>query len=136
MVALRTLVVWFAILVLAFVNGLLREAVMVKSFERNVAFTLSGVILIAGIVVVSVLSIRWIGRFTLPQYLAIGLLWLVLTLAFEFGFGMLRGNSLATILDAYRFRDGNIWPIVLVVVLLAPAIGAFARGLILKGGRP
>ena len=134
MAVVRALVVWFAILVLAFVNGLLRQAVLLRSFERSVAFTLSGLILITGIVVVSVLSIRWLGRFTLPQYLALGLLWLVLTLAFEFGFGLLRGNSMATLLDAYHFRDGNIWPIVLVAVLLAPAIGAFARGLLtLKG---
>ncbi len=125
MVVLKAVAVWFAILVLAFLNGLLREAVLLQSFERSVAFTLSGVILIIGILATSIMSIRWVGRFTFPQSLALGLLWLALTVAFEFGFGLLRGNSLETLLDAYRFRDGNIWPIVLAAILLAPAIGRF-----------
>jgi hypothetical protein len=137
-IGLKAFALWLAILVVAILNGGFREAVLLKILERSTAFTLSGILLIACILLVSLLSTRWLGRLTLAQYLLLGAAWLALTLLFEFGFGLLRGQSVASLLDAYRFRDGNIWPIVLVVlvvVALAPSIAAFARGMISPGGR-
>lgn len=130
MVALKALGLWLFILVLAIVNGALREAVLLQLLPRSAAFTLSGLLLMGCVLTVALLSIQWLGRLRLAQYAGVGLLWLVLTLAFEFGFGLLvRGESLASLLDAYRFRDGNIWPLVLVVVATAPALAAQVRGL-------
>ena len=131
---LRSLVIWFALLVLATANGLLREGLLLKILPRKLAFTCSGLTLIAAVLLVCLLTISWLGRSALGQYLLIGMLWLALTLAFEFGFGLMRGRSLASLLDAYRFKDGNIWPVVLVVIALAPAVAAFARGLVTFGG--
>jgi hypothetical protein len=50
----------------------------------------------------------------------IGLGWLALTLIFEFSFGLWQGKSLQVLLEAYTFKDGNIWPVILVVTVLAP----------------
>jgi hypothetical protein len=135
MPVLKSLVVWFALLVMAVANGALREGVLLKILPRNPAYIGSGVLLIAAILLVAVLTIRWLGVLELTGYFLVGGLWLVLTVAFEFGFGMLvRGRSLASLLDAYRFKDGDIWPVVLVVILLAPAVSAMARGLLTPGG--
>ena len=91
--------------------------------------------MIACVLIVALLSVKWLGQLSFAQYAGVGLLWLLLTLAFEFGFGLLvRGESLVALLEAYRFREGNIWPIVLVVVAAAPAFAAYVRGLAGIGG--
>ena len=128
--ALKAFALWLLILVLAIANGSLREGVLLGWLERSTAFTLSGLILIACILAVALVAVPWLGSLTVAQYALVGAFWLLLTLAFEFGFGLLRGQSLATLLDAYRFKDGNIWPIVLAAVAAAPVFAAYARGLL------
>ena len=65
------------------------------------------------------------GSFTASQGLYIGVLWLGLTLAFEFTFGrFVQHKSWIELLEAYAFKEGNLWPLVLVVVLLAPLAAA------------
>ena len=58
----------------------------------------------------------------------VGLGWLALTVRFEFSFGLLRGQVLAQIFEAYTFAGGNPWPLVLAVTALAPWLGARLRG--------
>jgi hypothetical protein len=128
--ALKAFALWLLILLLAIANGALREGVLLKSLERSTAFTVSGLLLITCILAVALLSIGWLGRLTLAQYALVGVFWLGLTLAFEFGFGLLRGQSMSALLDAYRFKDGNIWPIVLAVTAAAPLFAAYLRGLV------
>ena len=58
-----------------------------------------------------------------------GGVWLALTVAFEFSFGRaVLGRSWNTLLAAYSFAGGNLWPAVLCVIALAPALAARARG--------
>jgi hypothetical protein len=66
----------------------------------------------------------------------VGATWLALTLAFEFGLGLAQGKNLSIILDAYKFKEGNIWPLVLVTVAVAPAVGAYVRGILPTQGVP
>ena len=120
---------WFLILVLAVLNGGLRESVLVRTFGSPVAYILSGVLLSVCILIVAIVLARWMSLGGARHGLAVGLLWLLLTVAFEFGFGgLVQGRSWPEMLDAYTFRDGNIWPLVLVVTLLAPWLAALVRG--------
>jgi hypothetical protein len=133
-VLLKPLAIWCALLVVAIANGALREGVLLRALPRSLAFICSGLLLIALVLLVSLLTIRWLGQLDLTGYLLIGILWLALTIGFEFGFGLVRGRSMASLLDAYRFRDGDIWPVVLVFIALAPVIAAYARGLLIARG--
>jgi hypothetical protein len=131
MVALKAFGLWLLILAFAVANGGLREGVLLKAFPRNLAFTLSGLLLIACILAIAVLSIRWLGTLAASHYLLVGLFWLALTVSFEFGFGfLLRGESFSSLLEAYKFKGGNIWPLVLAAVAIAPLAAAYARGLV------
>ncbi|WP_417972974.1 hypothetical protein [Flavobacterium sp. GT2N3] len=56
------------------------------------------------------------------QSLIIGLFWVVLTLGFEFGFGLYRGNSWSTLLDDYNIMKGNLWILVPICILVSPYI--------------
>jgi hypothetical protein len=43
-----------------------------------------------------------------------------LTIAFEFGFGLLTGNSPAVLLTDYNLLAGHFWPLVLLTIGFAP----------------
>jgi len=54
------------------------------------------------------------------QSIHIGVLWLILTLIFEFGFGTLQGNSLKHMLNEYNVLEGRIWVLVPIWIFIAP----------------
>ena len=58
----------------------------------------------------------------------IGFTWLCLTVLIEFTFGYLQGVPWSVLIEAYRFKDGNMWPIVLLVLIVAPYLSASIRG--------
>lgn len=123
-VALKALIIWFCILALAITNGLLREAVFLSAFGTPAALVVSGLLLSALIVGVAWVSLPWLRLRSSVQLWLVGLEWLALTLVFEFSFGLAQGKSWQVMLDAYTFKDGNIWPLVLVVTACAPFIAA------------
>lgn len=121
MLTLKSLAVWLLILVCAIVNGSVREGLLVPALGKRAALPASGILLSAVIVLVSLLLVPRFGRLNTRQCLFVGLLWLVLTLAFEFGFGRLvQHHDWGQLLEAYTFTDGNLWPLVLVVTFAAP----------------
>jgi len=119
---------WLAILVLAILNGILREKALMPVMGAAPGLLASGIILSLCIFLVAFAAAPWYGRQTARRWLLVGLIWLVLTLAFEFGFGLFaQGKSLADLLDAYTFRGGNIWPVVLAATLFSPWLAARLR---------
>ena len=127
--AFKALAVWLGILLLAIANGALREAVLIPALGKSAGLVLSGVLLSGLIVWAAYLALPWMGRATSANYLAIGIGWLCLTLVFEFTFGrIVQGKPWPELLDAYRFRGGNLWPLVLLVTAAAPLVAAKFRG--------
>ena len=128
---LKALVLWFGILVLAAANGTLREKVLIPAFGNTAGLISSGVILSACIFSVALAAAPWYGPLTSNQWLLIGAFWLVLTLMFEFSFGrFIQHKNWAELLEAYTFKGGNIWPLVLVATSIAPWCAGKIRGLI------
>ena len=116
--------VWLLIAVTESVHGTLRQlllAPVIGDFRaRQISvFTGSALIFLIG-----VLLIRWIGA-TRPQtLLAIGLLWLVLTLVFEVSLGRVLGMDWQRILADYDLRYGGLMLVGMVVLLLTPLAAA------------
>ena len=55
--------------------------------------------------------------------MVIGVAWAVLTVVFEFAFGRyVDGASWSDLLAAYKMWNGELWPLVLVVMGAAPAL--------------
>lgn len=120
---IKALLIWLVILGAAFLNGGLRELVLVPSLGMPYALILSGVILSVCVLVIAVIAVPKLGPMTTHEALGIGVYWLLLTLLFEFGFGRLvQHKPWRELLEAYTFAGGNVWPIVLLVVVLAPVI--------------
>ena len=127
----KAIALWFAILALAFINGVLREKALVPALGSVGGLVTSGVILSACIFLVAWAGAPWYGPLKSHQWLLIGGLWLLLTLAFEFGFGQLvQHKTWAELLEAYTFKGGNLWPLVLLVTCAAPWMAAKVRGLV------
>ena len=112
---------WFPMLVLAVVNGGAREMLYKASLGELRAHQLSTLTLF-------ILFSIYIWRVThiwppesSGQSLLIGLLWLILTLGFEFGSGRAAGHSWRAMLQAYNVRAGRVW----VFIPMLAAIGPF-----------
>ncbi len=117
----RALMIWWLILACAFVNGAVRELLLIPSLGLTAGLVISGLLLSSVVLILALLSIRWVGTANDRQALATGALWLAATLAFEFSFGaFIQHKPLDEMLAAYSFADGNLWPLVLGVTLLAP----------------
>lgn len=126
---LKAVALWSAILVLAILNGALREKVLIPASGSFAGLIASGIILSIGIFLAAFAAVPWYGPLTSRQWLLVGLFWLLLTLVFEFSFGRFaQHKTWAESLDAYSFRGGNIWPIVLVTTLISPWLSAKIRG--------
>ncbi|MBK6612859.1 MAG: hypothetical protein IPG27_01815 [Ottowia sp.] len=126
--AFKAVAIWAAILLLAIANGALREALLIPKIGSPAGLVLSGLLLCALILAVACLSLPWLGARATAELIFVGSGWLALTVAFEFCLGLLQGKTLPAILEAYTFKGGNLWPLVLLVTALAPWIAARARG--------
>ena len=128
--AIRSLVIWCALLAVAVANGGFREAVLIPRVGPQAGHAVSTMLLCAGIFVVTYFAVPWIRPATPRQAVAVGLAWLVLTLAFEFGFGhYLRRRPWQELLVDYNVLKGRIWVLVLLTTALAPLVTGRVRGL-------
>ena len=126
---LKALVLWIAILVLAIANGAIREQALIPAFGASAGLTISGVILSICILTVALLAVPWYGALERHQWLFVGLLWVGMTLLFEFAFGrFVRHETWAELLQAWTFRGGNLWPAVVAVAAASPFLAARIRG--------
>ena len=131
MLYLRALVLWSALIPLAIANGLLRDWLLVRWLGASAARAVSGVLLCGLIGAWTWQTIPWLAPRDGRACAVVGLGWLALTVGFEFGFGRLVAHrTWDELLRPYRFAGGDLWPVVLVVVTLAPWLAARARGLL------
>ena len=119
---LRALVVWFGFVLLAVMNGALRESVLVPRFGVTLAGQLSAVLLAGGIMAVTYLTISWIAPKTDRDAWLVGVAWLVLVLLFEFGLGRAQGTSWSAMFQEYQFWKGKLWVLVLAATVTAPYV--------------
>ena len=126
---LRAAVIWLAILVLASLNGAVRDLLVAPRIGDMVARAISTVILCGLVLLVTWLSIRWLEPRGPRQALGVGLFWVALTLTFEVAAGRLSGKPWSVVLADYDVLRGRIWILVPIVTFLAPFWAGRVRGL-------
>lgn len=111
---------WLPMIVLAVLNGTTRDLGYKKYVGEIPAHQVSTVSLL----ILLAIYIGWVIRKHPPssaaQAIYIGLLWLALTLAFEFGLGLARGHSMSHLLKDYNILKGRIWVLVPLWTAIAP----------------
>jgi hypothetical protein len=115
--------VWFAIMVIAILNGAARDILLVPRLGDLGARALSCLTLASLIVFVTWISLRWIHPASMRDAWTIGAMWLTMTFTFEFVAGhYLFGTPWSTLLADYNLLAGRLWVLVLVTTTAAPAI--------------
>ncbi len=126
----KSLLIWIAIIPLAILNGGLREKIIIPLIGEKFGLPLSGILLCLLIFLLCYIFIPRIGKGISKNYWRIGLLWLLLTVAFETVFGLLSGNTLLELLRAYDITTGNLWLMVVLFTGIAPWLAAKSRKII------
>jgi hypothetical protein len=117
----KYLLLWFPMLLLAVANGALRESWIRKHVDELRAQQISTILLLLLFAVFSWAVVRFWPPASPGQALAVGLLWLGLTLGFEFLFGHYgSGLSWSRLLADYDLRAGRLWVLVPLWVVAAP----------------
>lgn len=111
---------WFPMLLIATGNGTLRDLWYKQFIDELAAHQLSTVslMLLSGIY-------TWIIIAKFPpesgrQAIWIGVMWMLLTLVFEFSFGFVRGRSWSFMLSEYNILEGRIWILIPIWLCLLP----------------
>jgi hypothetical protein len=119
---------WIPMVFIAILNGMLREFTYGKSLPEMRAHQISTIIAIVlfGIYIWILTGIWRIEA--IDQAIAIGFIWLVMTVAFEFLFGhYAAGHSWQRLLNDYNLLAGRLWSLVLVWIITAPILFYYLR---------
>jgi len=122
MFALYSLGLWGLLVLVAIMNGALREGLLTPNLGDTLGRALSAIILSAAILLMAHLFLwRTSIEYTGSDLWMVGAMWLVLTVVFEFGFGLLvMGHSWEFLLEDYNILKGRIWAVVLIVSAVGP----------------
>ncbi len=116
--------VWLVLTVLAVLNGTLRNYTYARALGEYAGHVLSSLIFVAVVFAVTYAFLR-LARvdYGTGDLLAVGGIWLALTVAFEFLFGhYVVGHPWSRLLADYNIVKGRAWTLVLLAVFLAPLV--------------
>lgn len=123
----RGLAVWLLIAFAEVVHGTVRSLWLVPVVgdlaSRQIGVFTGSLIILA----IAWATIGWIGARRSSAQLRVGLMWVVLMVAFEVSFGRLVGLSWERIASDYLPWQGGLMPIGLLALLFAPWIAARLR---------
>lgn len=125
---IRYTLFWLLLAVVAIANGILRQSTygkMVSDLTAHQVSTVTAIIFMG--MLVFWLNRRWPIESASQAWL-IGVIWLVLTVAFEFGFGhFVVGHTWSKLLADYNLFNGRVWSLFLLWILAMPYL-AFRYG--------
>jgi hypothetical protein len=116
---LRALLIWLLIIAAESLHGALRQMLFdpdIEFFVRQASVLTATLIIFA----ITWACIRWLKIESTAAALGVGLLWVVLTLAFEVVVGRALGLSWARIASDYDLLHGGLMPLGLLAMALTP----------------
>ena len=115
--------VWLGMLLAAFVNGALRELLIVRLVGEHVGHILSVFLLSGAIFGITYLFITAQRPLPASTLWRMGLFWLILSLLFEFGFfHYVMHEPWSTLLADYNIFRGRLLVVVWLTTVFAPLI--------------
>ena len=120
---LHTILAWFGMMLLAMFNGFIRERFFRSRLGELTAHQVSTVTLLLLLTgYCAVLARFWSLHSTVHAW-TVGLVWLIMTLLFEFGFGhFVAKHPWRRLLNDYNLMAGRIWVLIPLWMLIAPPL--------------
>ncbi|PYT13186.1 MAG: hypothetical protein DMG59_21220 [Acidobacteria bacterium] len=119
----RALAVWFVLIGVEFIHGIVRSIFLVPVVGDFRARQIGVFIGSALILLVAYLFIGWLRAPDKRSLTRVGILWLVLTVAFEFVFGhFVFGWPWRDLVENYDVRHGRLLPFRMIVLASSPRI--------------
>jgi hypothetical protein len=118
---LKYFLAWLPMVLIAIINGAARDFLYGKKMTEIRAHQVSTVLgaTLLGVYIWAV--ILYLRPGSAGQAMGTGLLWLILTVAFEFIFGrFVAGHSWARLFGDYNIFAGRLWAPLLIWITLAP----------------
>ena len=124
----KSISIWILLAIFAVLNGLFREKALIPLLGIKFSLPLSGIIFSLIILLLTFLFIPWFGRVRTNDCLCVGLIWLILTISFEFLFGhYVMGKSWLETFQVLNVKNGNLFSLILVVSVASPWFAAKLR---------
>lgn len=114
------MLLWLPMIIIAIINGTARDLWYNKYISELAARQISTLSLILLLAIYINFTIKKYPPKSASQAFQIGLIWVLLTLGFEFGLGIIRGNSWMQLLNDYNVLKGHLWVLVPIWTFLAP----------------
>lgn len=120
--SIKQILLWLPMIVIAFGNATLRELLFIKYYNEFRAHQLSTITLIVLCAIYIWLVIPLLNIQNSRQAFLIGIVWVLLTVMFEFTLGRLTNKSWEYLLRDYNIFDGRIWLVFLISLFLLPYV--------------
>lgn len=119
----RALAIWLLIVILESINGSVRRLWLIPLIGESQAGVLGFVLGACIIVGAAIACSRWLGVNHRGTLMWVGILWAVLTFAFEVSLGRFAMNlSWEKILAEYDLTRGGLMSLGMIILILAPSI--------------
>jgi hypothetical protein len=131
LLAVKILGIWVFLALIAIINGAVRDKLLVSLIGQRLALPLSGVSLSLLIFLVTLIFAPFLAISSPYGFWQVGIIWVLLTLAFEFLFGhYVVGEPWEKIVEVFYVHRGNLYVLALVAAALSPYLAAKIWGII------
>ncbi len=113
---------WFGMMILAIINGGVRDIIYKQSLGVLAAHQISTFMLLVLISGYFWLLVRLLPFESLRKAWITGILWFIMTEVFEFGMGVFSGKSWGELLQAYNLFAGQLWLLIPIWILAGPSL--------------
>ena len=122
MMVLKYFIAWFGMMILAILNGALRDLAYKPYVGDLAAHQISTVILLLLFTAYFWFLVKVWPLGSARQAWVIGGIWFLMTEAFEFGMGLIAGHPWSELLHAYNLPAGQVWLFIPLWVLIGPYV--------------
>ncbi|HWH07001.1 MAG TPA: hypothetical protein VNU47_00515 [Candidatus Paceibacterota bacterium] len=118
----RAILTWVLFIPIAITNGIVRESLYAPYVGDLAAHQISTAVAIIAYIALAYVMLRKRIIAASPRDLwLIGLLWVIMTIAFEFGFGhYVDGTPWSELLADYNLFAGHVWGLFLLGIFVTP----------------
>lgn len=119
---LKSIPVWLCFIPAAILNGGFREYVLTKYLDIASATVVSGILLSVLILLITWVLLPRLVTLNKKESYMTGVIWMLLTVLFEFTSGIGTGVPMEELIAAYNPLSGNLWILVILTTMFSSVI--------------